>query len=119
MSQNDQLERFREALDLPPRPTPISITVWQAMSLLQKAVRRGRLELALQATAGHAAGQKPPARTIRLRQAGAAVVMRGAAGEAIAARPFPIQGAGDARRLGHAAAPFSPSSPITEGTLSS
>ncbi|SEC76443.1 hypothetical protein [Rhodobacter sp. 24-YEA-8] len=56
MSQNDQLERFREALDhatanggIPPRPTPISITVWQAMSLLQKAVRRGRLELALQA----------------------------------------------------------------------
>ncbi|VDC27461.1 hypothetical protein [Pseudogemmobacter humi] len=56
MSQIDQLERFREALahaaakgGIPPRPTPISITIWQAMSLLQKAVRRGRLELALQA----------------------------------------------------------------------
>ena len=56
MSQRDPMERFREALahditngDATPRRTPVRITPWQAMSLLQKAVRRGRLELALQA----------------------------------------------------------------------
>lgn len=56
MSQRDPMERFREALahditngGLTSRPTPIPISPWQAMSQLQKAVRRGRLELALQA----------------------------------------------------------------------
>lgn len=56
MSQKNPLERFREALvhdiangGAAPCPTPVRTTPWQAMSLLQKAVRRGRLELALQA----------------------------------------------------------------------
>jgi hypothetical protein len=50
------MERFRDALahdianaGLTPRPTPVRISPWQAMSLLQKAIRRGRQELALQA----------------------------------------------------------------------
>ena len=56
MSHKDPMERFREALahdvangGLTPRPAPLPISLWQAMSLLQKAVRRGRQELALQA----------------------------------------------------------------------
>lgn len=54
MSQKDPMARFRDALardietgGLTPRPTPVHISPWQAMSLLQKAIRRGRLELAL------------------------------------------------------------------------
>jgi hypothetical protein len=35
----------------PPPPQPLEISVWTAMSLLQKAVRRGRTELGLQAAA--------------------------------------------------------------------
>lgn len=56
MSQKDPMQRFREALahdiangGLTPRPTPVPISPWQAMSLLQKAIRRGRQELALHA----------------------------------------------------------------------
>lgn len=56
MSHRDPLERFRDALaqdlangGIPPRPTPVQMTPWQAMSLFLKAIRRGRLELAMQA----------------------------------------------------------------------
>jgi hypothetical protein len=54
MSQTDPIARFRDALardietgGLTPRPTQVHISPWQAMSLLQKAIRRGHLELAL------------------------------------------------------------------------
>ena len=52
------LERFKDnlaqdivALGPVPRPTRLFISPWQAMSLLQKAIRRGQLDLALGAAA--------------------------------------------------------------------
>ena len=47
----NELRRAVERSDLPPRPDPICATPWVAMSLLQKAVRRGRRDLALRAAA--------------------------------------------------------------------
>jgi len=35
----------------PPEPVPITATPWVAMSLMQKAIRRGREDLALRAAA--------------------------------------------------------------------
>lgn len=45
----DQLARRVAARPTVPPPEPLPVTVWQAMSLLQKAVRRGRKDFALKA----------------------------------------------------------------------
>ena len=47
----DQLARHIAARPAVPPVEPLPITVWQAMSLLQKAIRRGRTDLALKAAA--------------------------------------------------------------------
>ena len=44
------LARHSAARSDPPFTPPLAINPWQAMSLLQKAVRRGQLDLALGAT---------------------------------------------------------------------
>ncbi|QYZ68560.1 hypothetical protein [Neotabrizicola shimadae] len=48
---SDKLEREILTMGVYPRLTPIPATPWQAMSLLQKAIRRGKTELALRASA--------------------------------------------------------------------
>ena len=46
-----QLARLLVERDAPPEPRPLAISSWLAMSVLQKAIRRGREDLALRAAA--------------------------------------------------------------------
>jgi hypothetical protein len=58
LTRSNILDDFRDDLarriarsDRPPAPQPLPISPWRAMALLQKAVRRGRADLALRAGA--------------------------------------------------------------------